>query len=203
MSAGLYGSADGVNRQIKKLYAPVGGVNREIKELWAVKDGVNRKIFQSRFGTAQGSTTWGESSYGWTSLMGVASADGRFQYGIGYDESKLYGTQYNTIPPVKLVFDSPFTLAIGDYLSILTKCTDNTNGFSLYQAYYQISTTGTVSLTASAPNFPDTVGALNTSTFTVSSAGTLSALNLSVYAFFIFTQTKGVLAGQLSLMVLC
>ena len=44
MSAGLYGFADGVNRQIKKLYAPVDGVNREIKELWAVKDGVNRKI---------------------------------------------------------------------------------------------------------------------------------------------------------------
>lgn len=45
MSAGLYGSVGGVNRQIKKLYAPVGGVNREIKELWAAKDGVNRKIF--------------------------------------------------------------------------------------------------------------------------------------------------------------
>lgn len=45
MSAGLYGSAGGANRQIKKLYAPVDGVNREIKELWAMKDGVNRKIF--------------------------------------------------------------------------------------------------------------------------------------------------------------
>ncbi|CAB1243789.1 protein of unknown function [Ruminococcaceae bacterium BL-6] len=48
MSAGLYGSAGGVNHQIKKLYVNVGGVNREIKELWAVKDGVNRKIFSSQ-----------------------------------------------------------------------------------------------------------------------------------------------------------
>ena len=132
MSAGLYGSAGGVNRQIKKLYVPVGGVNREIKELWAVKDGVNRKIFSAY--DCQAQIVAGDS--------GAINQDGSFSISYPY-----YTTAQGTIGT--FIFDVPLTFTQGTPAIVLNNASYNSITNS-YINLYQCKSDGSFALLAYA-----------------------------------------------------